>query len=130
MLLSMECPHILHNSVQSCKLNSSVNCSYCILCVDGFGAWDSRNCRVLRETAEEVDCGCDHLTHFAILLVRTSSQGRHIYTYTILQAFPDYMYAYIPCECSLLGSMPNVYCCTIRTMAKRSRCTSPITTYL
>ena len=36
---------------------------------DGFGAWDSRNCRVLRETAEEVDCGCDHLTHFAILLV-------------------------------------------------------------
>ena len=36
---------------------------------DGFGAWDSRNCRVINETAEEVECGCDHLTHFAILLV-------------------------------------------------------------
>ena len=36
---------------------------------DGFGAWDSRNCRVIYETAEEVECGCDHLTHFAILLV-------------------------------------------------------------
>ena len=35
----------------------------------GSGAWDSRNCRVLNETAEEVECGCDHLTHFAILLV-------------------------------------------------------------
>ena len=36
---------------------------------DGFGAWDSRNCRVINETAEEMECGCDHLTHFAILLV-------------------------------------------------------------
>ena len=36
---------------------------------DGFGAWDGRNCRVLSETVEEVECGCDHLTHFAILLV-------------------------------------------------------------
>ena len=35
----------------------------------GYGAWDGRNCRVLRETDEEVECGCDHLTHFAILLV-------------------------------------------------------------
>ena len=36
---------------------------------EGFGAWDGSNCRVLNETAEEVECGCDHLTHFAILLV-------------------------------------------------------------
>ena len=36
---------------------------------DGFGAWDSRNCQLINETAEEVECGCDHLTHFAILLV-------------------------------------------------------------
>ena len=43
--------------------------------IGGFGAWDSRNCRVLSETAEEVQCGCDHLTHFAILLVRTGLQG-------------------------------------------------------
>ena len=35
----------------------------------GSGAWDSSSCRVLNETAEEVECGCDHLTHFAILLV-------------------------------------------------------------
>ena len=35
----------------------------------GSGAWDGSNCRVLNETAEEVECGCDHLTHFAILLV-------------------------------------------------------------
>ena len=35
----------------------------------GLGAWDGSNCRVLNETAEEVECGCDHLTHFAILLV-------------------------------------------------------------
>ena len=47
--------------------------SYYMYIVDGFGAWDSSNCRVLRETAEEVDCGCDHLTHFAILLVSDSS---------------------------------------------------------
>ena len=43
--------------------------------VGGFGAWDSRNCRVLRETEEEVECGCDHLTHFAILLVSDGAQG-------------------------------------------------------
>ena len=36
---------------------------------EGFGAWDGSNCRVLNETTEEVECGCDHLTHFAILLV-------------------------------------------------------------
>ena len=43
--------------------------------VGGFGAWDGSNCRVLRETDEEVECGCDHLTHFAILLVSNSIQG-------------------------------------------------------
>ena len=47
----------------------------CCFLVDGFGAWDGRNCRVLRETDEEVDCGCDHLTHFAILLVSDSIQA-------------------------------------------------------
>ena len=36
---------------------------------EGFGAWDSRNCRVLNENETNVQCGCDHLTHFAILLV-------------------------------------------------------------
>ena len=46
-----------------------------IVAVDGFGAWDGRNCRVLRETEEEVECGCDHLTHFAILLVSDSTQA-------------------------------------------------------
>ena len=36
---------------------------------EGFGAWDSSSCRVLAEIDTEVTCGCDHLTHFAILLV-------------------------------------------------------------
>ena len=45
--------------------------------IGGFGAWDSRNCRVLSENKENVTCGCDHLTHFAILLVSNSSQNAH-----------------------------------------------------
>ena len=36
---------------------------------EGFGAWDNSSCRVLTETDTEVTCGCDHLTHFAILMV-------------------------------------------------------------
>ena len=41
---------------------------------EGFGAWDNSSCRVLNETDTEVTCGCDHLTHFAILLVSTTLQ--------------------------------------------------------
>ena len=47
----------------------------CTCNAGGYGVWDSRNCRILSETAEEVKCGCDHLTHFAILLVSGSLQG-------------------------------------------------------
>ena len=50
--------------------DSSIICAYISFYdAGGSGAWDSRNCRVLNENAEEVECGCDHLTHFAILLV-------------------------------------------------------------
>ena len=58
---------------------------------DGFGAWDSHNCRVLNETAEEVECGCDHLTHFAILLVSIyylqKVSGKTIYTFSSVPSF-------------------------------------------
>ena len=30
---------------------------------------------MLNETEEEVECGCDHLTHFAILLVSVIFEG-------------------------------------------------------
>ena len=40
-----------------------------LLNAEGFGIWDNSSCRVLHETEVEVMCGCDHLTHFAILLV-------------------------------------------------------------
>ena len=54
----------------------------CTMHVDGFGAWDSHNCRVLNETADKVECGCDHLTHFAILLVSTMYRvSRHDHTW-------------------------------------------------
>ena len=43
--------------------------------VEGFGAWDSRSFRVLNETEEEVECGFDHLTHFAILPVSDIFEG-------------------------------------------------------
>ena len=53
--------------------------SYTVYSLGGFGAWDSRNCRVLKETEEEVECGCDHLTHFAILLVSDSTHRDAFY---------------------------------------------------
>lgn len=46
---------------------------------DEFGAWDGHNCRVLSETDEEVKCGCDHLTHFAILLVSDVPHGPSLF---------------------------------------------------
>ena len=49
----------IYNIVYSCPASNA----------DGFGAWDNSSCRVLSETQVEVMCGCDHLTHFAILLV-------------------------------------------------------------
>ena len=52
--------------------------------VEGFGAWDSSSCRVLNETAEEVECGCDHLTHFAILLVSDIFEGGYTQDATLL----------------------------------------------
>ena len=64
-----------------------------IMCVDGFGAWDSSSCRVLNETTEEVECGCDHLTHFAILLVSGNLEGMlrllaiHLYVIVLMHLY-------------------------------------------
>ena len=58
------------------------DCCNCIhTYVEYYGAWDGSNCRVLRETDEEVECGCDHLTHFAILLV-SDTQHRSMMSIT------------------------------------------------
>ena len=51
------------------KLNMYINPPIFLLNAEGFGIWDNSSCRVLHETEVEVMCGCDHLTHFAILLV-------------------------------------------------------------
>ena len=50
-------------------VSDSLLCTYD---AEGFGAWDNSSCRVLEENDTDVECGCDHLTHFAILLVRNS----------------------------------------------------------
>lgn len=44
-----------------------------VITLDGFGGWDSRGCRVISDSAEATQCGCDHFTHFAILLVRPAT---------------------------------------------------------
>ena len=62
MTVCINCIGIVHSDSSTIMCISSYNAG-------GSGAWDSRNCRVLNETDEEVECGCDHLTHFAILLV-------------------------------------------------------------
>ena len=63
-----DCLHNVYYRKSEHKIHSGVLDMY-PLNTAGFGAWDGSNCRVLNETAEEVECGCDHLTHFAILLV-------------------------------------------------------------
>ena len=39
---------------------------------------------MLNETEEEVECGCDHLTHFAILLVSDILEGGYTQAATLL----------------------------------------------
>ena len=41
-------------------------------CSDGLGDWSSNGCRLVRDNATEdsVTCECNHLTNFALLLVR------------------------------------------------------------
>ena len=62
MTVCINCIGIVHSDSSTIMFISSYNAG-------GSGAWDGCNCRVLNETVEEVECGCDHLTHFAILLV-------------------------------------------------------------
>lgn len=42
----------------------------CFLPSDGSGGWNPRGCYVRNSTDNETICGCNHLTSFAILLVR------------------------------------------------------------
>ena len=65
--------HAARRVISTC-IQLLIGNSHCLLCTydaEGFGAWDDRSCRVLEENDTDVECGCDHLTHFAILLVRT-----------------------------------------------------------
>ena len=66
--------HAARRVISTC-IQLLIGNSHCLLCTydaEGFGAWDDRSCRVLEENDTDVECGCDHLTHFAILLVRNS----------------------------------------------------------
>lgn len=44
----------------------------CFLPVDRSGGWSSNGCSVQNSTDNETTCACNHLTSFAILLVRLS----------------------------------------------------------
>lgn len=42
----------------------------CFPLADGSGGWNPKGCNVQNSTDNETVCGCNHLTSFAILLVR------------------------------------------------------------
>ncbi len=43
-----------------------------MLFVDGYGQWSSEGCEIVGTVTDNIiNCQCDHLTSFAILLVST-----------------------------------------------------------
>ena len=45
----------------------------CVVLVDNYGNWSNYGCSVLYQDSDTVICGCNHLTTFALLLVRLLS---------------------------------------------------------
>ena len=51
---------------------------------EGYGGWSEEGCRLVKESGDEVDCECDHLTNFAILSDGSVGSEPNIQVYTII----------------------------------------------
>jgi hypothetical protein len=50
--------------------NVSISCAYWRIEDDQTASWSKDGCHLIDYTDENIICECDHLTHFAILMVR------------------------------------------------------------
>ena len=54
------------------------------LCIESFGSWDDSGCELVNETDTTVVCKCNHLTHFALLMVSRACY-KHMYIHTVAE---------------------------------------------